>query len=357
MQKGLFGGASMAAAALLCLLVPVPGLFSQTSDLAPSLLREWSGARAPVERGLEYLRSQQLRESGAVSGKYAVAVTSLAGLAVLGAGYQPHQEPYGPMLKRCIRYILDSGRSGRGFITEGDESESRMHGHCYAVLFLCEVLGSLEPEEEEEVARLIKRAVLIIEGAQSKEGGWWYYPENPENEDEASVTVCALQALRSARNVGFHVDSNRIQRAIRYVLKCQDSSDGSFAYSTKELRRTTYALSVAAISTLNAAGVYESKALEKGLDFMKKSLDSVRNPWKAAEEEHAFYANLYAVQALYQGGGEMWSRWYPGIRDHLLSKQRANGSWEEDRYSREFATAVAVLILEVPLGYLPIFQR
>ena len=356
MMEPLFRGA--ARVAILCLLVPCPALLSQsTSDLAPSLLREWSDARAPVERGLEYLRSQQLRESGAVGGKYAVAVTSLAGLAVLGAGYQPHQEPYGAMLKRCIRYILDSGRNGRGFITEGDESESRMHGHCYAVLFLCEVLGSLEPEEEEEVARLIKRAVLVIEGAQSKEGGWWYYAENKDNEDEASVTVCALQALRSARNVGFHVDSKRIDRAIRYVFKCQDASDGSFAYSTKELRRTTYALSVAAISTLNAAGVYDSKPLQKGLDFMRRSLESVRNPWKAAEEEHAFYANLYAVQALYQGGGEMWNRWYPGIREHLLSKQRSNGSWDEDRYSKEFATAVAVLILEVPLGYLPIFQR
>ena len=39
-----------------------------------------------------------------------------------------------------------------------------------------------------------------------------------------------------------------------------------------------------------------------------------------------------------------------------LKKQKSNGSWE-DSYGEEFATAVAVLILEIPVQYLPVFQR
>jgi hypothetical protein len=192
---------------------------------------DWNEVKGPVDRGLAYLKSQQRGESGAVGSRYAVAVTSLTGLAILGAGHQPHQEPHGATLRGCLKYILASVRDG--YITEAGESESRMHGHSYAVLFLCEVLGSLEPEEEERVSVVIRDAVRVIENAQSRLGGWYYFAKNDDNQDEASVTVCALQALRSARNVGFTVDGGRIANAIGYVKKCQ-AKDGSFAYSIGE---------------------------------------------------------------------------------------------------------------------------
>jgi hypothetical protein len=332
----------------------------QTSDLEPARevvregrgLSDWNESRERVDRGLRYLRSQQTKESGAVGSRYVVAVTSLTGLAILGAGYQPHQEPHGSMLRSCLRHILASTREG--YITEAGESESRMHGHCYAVLFLCEILGSLEPEEEERVSTVIKDAVQVIERAQSPEGGWYYFPKN-DGQDEASVTVCALQALRAARNVGFTVDGGKIEQAIRYVKKCQ-TKDGSFAYALNEKQRRTYALTVAAVSTLNAAGVYRSEELKLGLDNIAKTIQEARSPWRAAESEYDFYANLYAAQALYQEGGDSWAKWYPSVRQHLIEKQEPDGSWES-RFGSEYATAVALLIFEVPLGYLPIFQR
>jgi hypothetical protein len=230
-----------------------------------------------------------------------------------------------------------------------------MHGHCYAVLFLCEVLGSL-PASEENIAAVVRRAVAVIEGAQSNEGGWFYSPRNLKQEDEASVTVCALQALRAARNIGFTVDAKRIDLAIKYVKRCQHPLEGSFQYSTRDKERRTYALSVAAISTLNAAGVYTSDELKRGIQFVRRSLSEASSPWKAAEEEHDFYANLYAAQALYQDGGDLWAAWYPAVKKHLIEKQGSDGAWD-CRYGAEYATAVALLILEVPLGYLPIFQR
>jgi hypothetical protein len=45
------------------------------------------------------------------------------------------------------------------------------------------------------------------------------------------------------------------------------------------------------------------------------------------------------------------------MRRYLLARQRPDGSWPDDNYGDEFGTAMAVLILEVPLQYLPIFQR
>jgi hypothetical protein len=40
----------------------------------------------------------------------------------------------------------------------------------------------------------------------------------------------------------------------------------------------------------------------------------------------------------------------------LLATQAADGSWES-RFGKGYATAVALLVLEVPLGYLPLFER
>lgn len=343
-------------------------LRAETSDLSPSReqvfpspsRRDWVDAGKTVKRGLRYLLNRQT-PSGSIGSDYQVAVTSLAGLAVLGAGHQPtgSKQPvgsYGSMLAKCLDY-LESCAQPRGaglFLTE-KVSKSRMHGHCYAVLFLCELRGSM-PGQEERIKRLIKGAVKVIEGAQSRRGGWFYTPQNPDHDDEASVTVCALQALRAARNVGCEVRGAAINGAIRYVKDCQNSKDGSFAYSFQEKKRTSYALTVAALSTLNAAGVYKSKELQKGFGYLTRSIARVKSPWKAAEKEHDFYANLYAAQALYQDGGVLWERWYPGVRRYLMEKQKSNGSWRCD-WGDELSTAMALLILEIPLGYLPIFER
>ena len=334
----------------------VLALWSPPQDsvvLSRSMGRDRLRVREAIERGLEVLGSQQ-QKSGAIGTKYKVAVTSLAGMAVLGAGYQPRHGKYGTFLADCVIYLTSVDQDG--YMTEKDQA-SRMHGHCYAVLFLTQLIGSLSPEQDRQVASLIRRGLRVIERAQSRLGGWYYDRDNPANKDEASVTVCALQALRAGRNVGFPVDSFKIKQALRYVRLCQaKGSDGSFAYSLSEPGRRTYALSVAALSTLNAAGVYRSEELSKGLDYVRRLLARHRrSPWRAAEKEYPYYANFYAAQTFYQDAGELWESWYPPVSKYLLSKQ-SNGSWES-HFGNEYGTACAVLILEVPFGYLPIFQR
>ncbi len=347
-----------------------PGLRGQDASLStskdwvfpPRPLKEWADMKEQVESAIRFLRSRQTT-SGAVGTSYPVAVTSLAGLAVLGAGHHPLEGEHRDMLQKSLSYLAGVARPvGSGlFIAEEGDGGSRMHGHCYAVLFLCELFGSL-PGREDEISGLIRKAVTTIERSQSIEGGWYYYPENPQNLDESSVTVCALQSLRAARNAGFSVDSRRVDEAIRYVRRCQSPRDGSFVYSlspsVEGRGRTSYALTAAALSTLNAAGIYRSEELRKGLDYFRRALANARSPWHAAEEEHDFYANFYAAQALYQDGGDLWPDWYSKVRAHLLRKQvKTDGRWENRQFGDEYATAMALLILEVPLGYLPIFQR
>ena len=315
-------------------------------------VEDWAGVRVSIERGLSYLKRQQ--RAGGIGESYTVATTSLAGLAVLGAGYHPGQAPYGTMLEGCLRY-LRSVASVSGYITEAGKNQSRMHGHCYAVLFLTQLLGTAQ-NEAQDLAPLVKAGVQVIARSQSREGGWWYGETNAKQEDEASVTVCALQALRAARNVGVSVDSLVVTNARNYVRKCQ-VPDGSFCYRLTTRSRTSFALSVAALSTLNAAGVYESSELRKGMAYVYKTLAlSPRSPWKVVEEEYPYYGNLYAAQTLYQDRSSQFDRWYAAVRQYLVNEQQPSGAWKS-RYGDAYGTAVALLILEVPFGYLPIFQR
>ncbi|HMO26605.1 MAG TPA: hypothetical protein PKB10_10075 [Tepidisphaeraceae bacterium] len=55
-------------------------------------------------------------------------------------------------------------------------------------------------------------------------------------------------------------------------------------------------------------------------------------------------------------GGEVWAKWYPAIRDQLIARQnRGHGNWSGD-VSDEYATAMALIILQMPNRYLPVFS-
>ena len=46
----------------------------------------------------------------------------------------------------------------------------------------------------------------------------------------------------------------------------------------------------------------------------------------------------------------------PAIRDALLKRQNDDGSWS-DSIGSEYGTSMALIILQMPNNYLPIFQR
>ncbi len=355
--------------ALLCGLSWLTIASAQTPEVQPtpevvaSRRLDWPPDVAEaVQRGLGFLERQQVEQTGAVGSAFPVAVTSLTGLAVLGSGHLPREGRYSRLLEGCIRYIVASEQRSfgvgavSGYITDGGESSSRMHGHCYAILLLTQAVGSLSPELDQRVSGVVERGVRVIERAQSREGGWYYEPNNSDNQDEASVTVCALQALRSARDAGFQVAALRIKSAMRYVKRCQHK-DGSVAYALNKPEQRTYALTAAAVSTMHAAGVYDSRELALGLEYLQRHLKRrPKDAWNPASEEYPYYSNFYAAQAFYRRGGDLWQNWLTDVRRHLLRTQNAEGAWEST-FGREYATAVALLILEVPLGYLPLFER
>ena len=59
---------------------------------------------------------------------------------------------------------------------------------------------------------------------------------------------------------------------------------------------------------------------------------------------------------MFIAGEPYWSRWYRQVRNELVRVQQGSGAWE-DNTGYNCPTALAVIILQLPNRYLPIFQK
>ncbi|MBI3269875.1 MAG: terpene cyclase/mutase family protein [Planctomycetes bacterium] len=350
---------ALLAAVCASLLLFAPRGFTAEKD-DPGFVETTEASTAAVDRGLAFLARRQNPITGAFGDDYEVAITSLAGLAFLAQGNVPGRGRYGENVRRALQYILrQCDEDKAGFIQE-PKKHSRMHGHGYATLFLAEVYGMSESIPGQDLKFLrekLHKAIRVIMRAQTEEGGWGYTTEREY--DEASVTVCEVQALRAARNAGLQVPKDVIDHAVQYVQRCANKDEsGSFVYSLRgHANRSSFALTAAAISTLVYTGQYDAPEIQPGLQYLIKNRPgATRN-----DSSHYFYENYYAALAMYYAGGDYWRNWFPSIRDELVQRQNrsktaADGCWPGE-YCEEYCTAFALLILQIPYRYLPIFQK
>ena len=132
-------------------------------------------ARAAIERGLDYLLATQNRDgswrSAGSTGSYPVAMTSLAGLALLAAGNTPTQGSYGRNVSSALSYVLKSARRD-GLIAQVEEESHCMHGHGFAMLFLAQCYGRAEdPQRQARMRLVLQRAIDLTARSQSAAGG------------------------------------------------------------------------------------------------------------------------------------------------------------------------------------------
>ncbi len=301
-----------------------------------------------VTRGLNFLAAQQQEDGSFGAGTYGrnVAVSALAGMAFMSAGSTPGRGPYGQEVLRCLDYVLSNMQDSGFIVVSGSSSHGPMYGHGFATLFLSECYG-MAPEREDLREKLSKAVDLIVQ-TQNREGGWRYQPQR--RDADISVTICQVMALRAARNAGLHVPHETIDQCIDYVRKSQNP-DGGFMYMIQG-GASAFPRSAAGVVALYSAGVYEGPEIEKGLNYLLQHLP--RGGFR--RESHYYYGQYYAVQAMWHAGGKFWAEWFPAIRDELVKLQRPEGAWD-DTISREYGTAMACIILQIPNNYLPIFQR
>jgi hypothetical protein len=307
-------------------------------------------AERAIERGFAFLLDQQLTDGSFGVGRYDghTGITALSCLAFMADGHVPGRGEYGEAVQKGLEFIL-AHTDEAGFIVGRTESHGPMYSHGFAALFLGEIYG-MNPQDD-RVRDALVRAIQLIINSQNDEGGWRYHPV-PFDAD-ISVTICQIMALRSARNAGIKVPKETIDRAVEYVRACQNA-DGGFRYMIGT-GGSGWPRTAAGVASLFYAGVYEDDAIERGLEYLERN--AMPGQRSRAGEAHYFYGHYYAVQAMYLAGAEHWEQWWPAIRDELVQTQTSNGSWPDHYAGGTYATAMSLIILQMPKRYLPIFQK
>ncbi len=306
-----------------------------------------------VRKGLDWLARNQNQDgswrSAGSFGDVPVAMTSMAGLALLSSGSTPTRGPYAPAVQKAVQFLLRNVHPS-GLIATQPPEGSPMYGHGFAMLFLAEIYGMEEDARRQAlIRRVLERAVRLTAAAQSMDGGWYYSPTSQE--DEGSVTVTQIQALRACRDAGIPVPKKVIDGAVRYIVR-SSNPDGGIRYTVHNRGNGRPAITAAAVAVFYEAGRYDHPLAEKALAFARRHLSP-----SMIGGNFFFYAHNYLAQALYQKGGADWEKYYAAISRNLLSHQRTNGSWSGSAAGPVYATSVSLIILQLPLGCVPAFQR
>lgn len=302
-----------------------------------------------IERGLQALADLQNPDGSFGRGRYArhAGIAALCGLAFMADGNTPSRGPYAEQVRRALDFVLDSVNES-GLIAD-PSSHGPMYGHGFATLFLGEVYGM--DQGEPRLRDALVRAVRLIQTSQNDEGGWRYNPV--PNDADVSVTICEIMALRSARNAGIKIPKETIDAAVRYVRQCQNP-DGGFRY-TMGPGSSGWPRTAAGVASLFYAGIHDDESIERGVAYLEQA--QVIGGGGPFAQAHYFYGHYYAAQAMHLAGGEHWASWWPAIRDEIIALQTESGGWLDHSAGEAYATAMALIILQMPNRYLPIFQR
>lgn len=308
-----------------------------------------------VGRALDFLAREQKRQGfwEANNGQYRVAMTALAGNAMLCEGSTATRGKYAKNVRMAVDYLVDmSQKSG---LIGYEKDYHYMYGHGFSMLFLSQVFGEEEDSDRrEQLRQVLTKAVIFCGQAQTTAGGWGYVSAKDGNDfDEGSTCITQVQGLRACRNAGIPVPKEIIDRAVEYIKKCT-TSEGGVQYSIKG-GGARPPITAAAVACLFNSGDYDSDYVKKLMTYCKNNLSpSGEDPRSFG---HWHYAHYYYAQVMYRLGGSEWKNYFGTISKNIVRKQSADGSWKEGHVGPVYTTAMNATILQLENGYLPIYQR
>jgi len=313
-----------------------------------------------VKRACDWLAKNQNKDGGLKS-SYSVASTGLAGLAWMASGSTPHEGPYADNIRRALNFLIKN-QNQQGFITEGGGfgGSSSMYGHGYSTQLLAQSYGMIRSEElGQKVCDALKKAVKLIETTQNSFGGWNSSPNAALTDDgSGAVAIMQITALRTAQSAGIPVRNQIIEKSKKYLLE-MTNDQGWYAYNYgMRGSGNSAATTGAGMYMIGALGMQGHPKYSKGIRNLMSSCPFLKSgstgQWgQSGGWGWYYYTCFYASLAIFQKGGAEWAQWYPAMSKELIKQQRKEGNWD-DNFGGVF-TSLAVLSLELPYRYLPMF--
>ena len=379
--------------AWLIVLLSSSGLFAQVESkprLVPNFRvlddSQVESLDASVERGLQWLATQQKPDgSFKCTDSGQPGVTALCVMAYLAQGKTPNDREYGIAISKAIDFICaQQKRNGllatispntvpipRVPVSQHEQITPAIYSHAIASLALAEAYGQCTGEQSERVAEVVEKAIAATLEMQawrkqrSDKGGWRYLCKPHPEDSDLSVTGWMVMFLRSARNAGFEVPAESIDKAVNYMEICFQKTSGTFSYVSKYSRSVTRAMAGAGVLAMAHAGKHQSEMAVKASDWILECDFTKYNRERPCEvtwlNDRYNYGAFICTQAMYQQGGKYWKQFYPPVVDAIVGGQKTDGSWPPEPRDKEFGscytTALCVLSLSVSDQLLPIFQR
>ncbi|MBE7466701.1 MAG: terpene cyclase/mutase family protein [Planctomycetes bacterium] len=308
---------------------------------------------AMTEKALAFLARTQDADGGWSDKQYPsnTGVASLACLAMMAEGSQPRVGRFGKHIDRGMEFLLKNVQSSGVIAGKGSNPYGPMYEHAFSTLALLLAQGDMpwRPETRDAVAK----AIQAIGKAQHLDGGW-RYGFTREGSSDLSVTANVIWVLRMAKKSGFSVSAEAIAKGVKYVETCS-RPDGTFRYRQFGLHAGP---SLGGIGIIAMAG---NGALDHDLipaardridyDYRRYTIDDLR------QREYFVYQCFYASLAMYSVGDKYWLPFYPKAVKVLAALQKPDGEFTDDFGNSVYTTAMAAIVLQAPMGYMPIYER
>ncbi|MHC4605551.1 MAG: prenyltransferase/squalene oxidase repeat-containing protein [Planctomycetota bacterium] len=359
--------------------------------------RDCKACAGAIEKGLKYVVSRQhdggkwacCEVTGSARGFTArhddVLDTVLCGLALLAEGSTTKEGRFQEALRKAVRFALSNldpatGRidaiSDISSIPKTKAADFETWYASFMALFLAEVRAR-DPEAvpAEALKGLGKRLVLL-----QRESGGWSHDLRPANfkakvrvrgrrvkaqvhysEDLAAATNFAVVALAALKRSGAGIPEKALEQAAAYYRKVQNE-DGGFQYGRNHAKREDSVKSepgrtAGALFALLLLNDGKLDAAAGGLKHLRDNMKSL--PFSAMHDNEAFSVSFLSGALLCHSlGPEYWGEYVRHFHGGITGGQRSGGSMILSDLERPSAyqTAVALIILQLPLGHLTFLQ-
>lgn len=349
---------------------------------------QWERVNSSVDRALEWLISQQNPDGSFPTRPTGQpGVSGLCVMAFLAQGHLPGEGKYGPQLQLALKYLA-SCQKRNGILAAAAPNGAKIsrnvghvigytvsYNHAIAGLVLSESYAMAGADQTRAIEPVIERALNASfqmqdwpKDIKTDVGGWRYLDDYEQYDSDLSITGWQLMFIRSAKNAGFEVPEERIERAIGYVRRCFMKDKETFTYKLENNDRASRGMAGAGILALAHSGLHHTPEAQRAGDWLLRSgFQHYNAPGRVTgsirADDRYHYGLLTSSQAMYQLGGRHWREFFPPMVEVLMSGQAADGSWPRDRhhldgpFGNAYTTAIGVIALSASNQLLPIFQR
>ena len=322
-----------------------------------------------------------------------MAATGIALLPFLGAGYTPTEpSAYQRTVAAGLEFLKYRAiTTEHGSDLRGNEPSQGMYTQAIVSLTLCE---AYEMTRDSELKPLALGSVRFIEASQHDDGGWRYQAVGDSQffahtPGDTSVSGWQMLALKSALSAGLEVQASTFYRVGAFLDNVSSDNGSAYRYqpnsneSERKMRGTT---AVGLLMREYLGWDPNRRALRAGLEHLNRWFREMDDDWDVLRKNrenrngrtlvspdgrliYNLYYAYYAALAMHHVGGRNWHRCFADTRDFLIQNQSDGGgsaheagSWLfYDQYlndgGRLLNTAMAILILETPYRYLPMYQK